>query len=1337
MIRNWTWPAMLALVACGGPPTDDGPIEETSPADTQAETSGGDTGDQPKETQAPEDTSTPTDTPEDSDHSGEPGDSGDTDEPTDTAPTDPSPTGTTGTDTGLQGTGVVETGTATETDTGTPFVPGPCTYDMEYFTWPQPGAPDLDFYLYDESGNEVYADTWSSGNAHYDTVTLGTGRYYSVIRKDGSTLWDPIGFMDQATLSWDLNIFQQEPGFDVQWHELSCPSDAATLDTAWTEPETPPTLPAIWEDDGTHGDCTFALQIRGTYDNGWTDAQEPSFAMYDEERNLLASRAPGLIYNDTQETEILNLSNGRYLVEMHDAGGDGWNGGHLRLVDGTGDIVEVITLESGDEGMAYLNIECDGDTSAYEPWDTDPDVTDIDTAWYRGEAFQGCPIVLAVHAPNNGSEMDYELLDATGNVLRTSADDFPLGIATSEDEQYVYSALPSGDYQLKLIDNGFAGDGWGTWPYLRVYGDLGAFLGGGGHHGPNTDKLYSFSVDCEQDTAQWYAGDVEDLVDDTAWDLGGAWADTDVPETCGYMMEVYGPWDATQGAWEIHDLEGHKLYEILAGDMTLPYAIYRTPVQLPTGGYKLIMKDGSGQGLSNYNVADNFVLRNADGDEVGAWNMGGYGVSSATEYFSVDCADDSASFAWDTAWCEPVTDTSAAGASACGAALKIVAGSWNASAMTAELWDADGNLLLEVESGDIAQSGEHYFPVDMPSGGYHLAIGSSDGTVWPEGAYAQLVSLDGQCAGDALGEAWTLTAQNGLGGERDIWFTHDCEADTAGFAWDSGWCEPVLDTAEMPSGDCGYVARVQGQFGAADMQITLKDSSGAQVWSMPAGTLSGQGVTYFPLNLPSDGYEVVMESTNPYNDGWAIGENVQFLPTEDACVDQAAASEVYALESGWGGTKSAYFTVDCAEDSADFAWDSGWCEPVLDTADAVTSTCGMVARIHAGYDFANYVATLTDADGNVILDIQAGDLTSQGYHHFPIDVPTSGYELYMATTSTWGDSWDGRNGWIQLIPASGTCVDEDAATEKFRLEAFGERTEYLTIDCPGDSGDFAWDSGWCADVIDTADLPAGSCGHVIEVGAGYDYGDMDIQLEDADGNSILSISPGDGQIDAAGIYRFPVDLPTDGYVLTLTDASQWVSNWAEAAYVQIIPLDGGCMDRDLAGEKHHVRYGGEEVVYFEVDCAADSGDFAWDSGFCDVLFEDTAGTGGLSGCQQLLNLTTWYDPADILLEITDDAGLTVFSVDGATDLAYQSEYFFAVDLPTGDYTATLTDRDGDGWSDSPTVPAQATLYAGNGVCMGTEVLAGPWTVEDQDGFSGVAETETFTFSVVCESDTAP
>ncbi len=1339
---------VLALAACGSPP-DDSSIEETGPdesgdpiVDSGIDTeTGKESGDQPTDTDP-----TPTDTGDTS--VTESGDTAETD-PTDTD-TDPV-VGTGGTDTG--DTAPTETApveTAETAETGDTATTGTCVHNLGNYNYPSVGAPDVDFFIYDATGNEVYSNTWSSGTAFTDQVTLPTGHYYTVVRKEGSRLTSPINLMwaDDGSLSHQVSV--QDAGYDVQWMEIDCDADTASLDTAFVVPDTPPVLPAPWEDDGSYGACAFALQQKGTFTSG---ASEASWLLYDEERNLLASTAAGAWANNNQTTHILNLPNGRYLVEMTDTGEDGWNGGLLQLVNGAGDIEEIITLEDGAEGYAYLNVDCATDTSAYTPWDTDPDPTDIDTAWYQGPTWQGCPVSLAVNVSNSyvATTMGFEVLDSSGNVVYADNDAWLWGIQSSDEVQYAYAALPSGDYTLSLIDHATnTATGWGSWEYVRVYGDAGTFLGGGGHHGPNERQDYAFTVDCAQDTAEWSEGAIEDLVDDTGWsDMDAAWRDTDLAETCGYMMEVVTPYSASTGGWEILDLEGHVLYSVAPGDMTQGYAIYRTPVELPTGGYKLRMLDTSNAGFRNYSTSENFRLLDADGDIVEAWGMGGSGYGDVSEYFLLDCEDDTdVVTGWDSGWCEPVLDTAGASGSDCAAALHVAAGS-DFATMGIKLTDSSGNVVLDAAPGTFNQRGDHYLGVDLTSDGYQLDLYSSDNTVWATDAYVEFVSTDGRCAGDEpLTEVYTLNDSNGFGGQRTVWFTHDCAADTGGdFAWDSGWCAPVLDTADAVSGACGYAVHVRRGSTYDEIGLSIHDSDGNLMLSVDPSDVPAVGDYYFSVNLPSDGYAITLEDAHPTQGSlWNPTSFVELLPANGRCVDEEAGTGRMVMAEGHGGSHTQYVTLNCQDDtSGDFAWDSGWCEPVLDSGEQPTGSCGMVAMIYAGYDYANLEASVTDADGNVVLDVQAGDLTRSGYHYLPFEAPSNGYVLHMGTTHSYNDNW-ANNGYIQFIPADGACIDESAASEPFHLKAFGERTEYLTFQCEDDTAeDFAWDSGWCPPVLDTADIPTGDCGYVLEVGTDSDAANMGIDLTDADGTNVFSIEAGDGQLTTDSIHHFPVNLPSNAYKLTLTDSStsSYSDNWFANAYVRVVPVDDGCMDEDLASEKFRVDYDGLEIVDFVVDCPDDTGSFAgWDTGYCsEIIFTeaDTAGVVGLQGCEQLLHLTTWYNTTEMQMEITDDLGNVVFEVDGATDLASKTEYFYAVDLPTGTYTATLTDTQGDSWIESygsSGYKSEATLYQGNGECMGEELIGGPWTVDDLDGVTGVPESVSYTFSVVCDVDTA-
>ncbi len=1339
----------LALVACGDTTPDD---ENPLPSDSGIVDDTGDS--QVVDTETGETETDPTDSGKATDSDTDPTDSGedtsvvlptDTDTDTDTDPVLPTggdtsvivPTG----DTGDSG----DTGHSGDTETGDTAPPiAACTFDLAHFAYPTVGAPNVEFWIYDEAGNEVYSRTFVQGNGWSDQTVLPSGNYYSVVKKDGGLLWDDITIRHTATQVLEATVNPQVAGIDVQWMQIDCADDTAWVeDTAWSEPDVAPTLPPYWEDDGTNGDCAYALQVVGNYDS-YSNTGESGFVLYDDQRNVITSRNGSTWPDNNQDTEVLNLSSGRYLIDLIDTNNDGWNGSFLRLVDGTGDIVDTIELESGGQGYHYLNVDCPTDTAAYDPWDTDPDPTDIDTGWYLGEQYNGCPVVFAVNAPNTyiAPDMSFSVLDSNGNEVYSSSDAWLMGLTSSSEVQYAYTALPEGDYSLILTDSGYSA-GWGVWEFVRMYGENGGFIGGGGHYGPNADMSYPVTVECGGDTGSWYEDEIIDLTDDTGWgDMNEAWRDTDLAETCGYMMEVITPYNASGGGWEIHDLEGHVLYSVAPGDMTQGYAVYRTPIELPTGGYKLKMTDQNGSGFNYYSVPDNFRLLDADGNLVEEWNMGGYGISQATEYFLLDCADDTDVAGWDTGWCEPILDSGNFASGACAAAIHVV-GKYDVNTMGVRLTNNDGEVVADIQPGDLIDQGDHYIPVNLTSNGYHMELYSSDNTTWSYGALVEIIGADGACIDDeVLVEAQTLDSSNSIGGQRDVYFTHSCDEDTSGeFAWDSGWCEPVLDTAEIPTGACGYVVhmRATSNYDADELQVTIKDSDGNQVWQLAAGDLTAAGDYYFPVNLPSDGYEIVLEDFGTYSQYWASGDYVEIIPTSNECLEAEPVTGQLNLENGLGGIKSEYVVLNCEEDTGDeFAWDSAWCEPVLDTASEVTGTCGMVALVYAGYDYASLEATLTDSQGNVVFELNAGDLDRQGYHYLPFNAPTEGYTLHMSTAHSYNDFW-ANNGYIQFMSADGACVDESTATEQFNLLAFGERTEYLTFDCEDDTAEFAWDSGWCPGVLDTADIPTGDCAYVVEVGAGYDYTDMVVNLVDADGNEILDIAAGDGQLSKDTIHYFPVNLPSNGYTLTLEDNSTYSTYWDSAAYVRIVPADGACLDEELASERYSVHYDGLEIVNFEVECGDDTASFGgWDTGWCgEELFGDTAI--GLTGCEQLLQLTTWYSDNEMQLEITDDAGNVVFSVDGATDFAAREELFYAVDLPTGDYTMTLTDTQGDSWIESYGIQgykAEATLYYGNGTCMSDDVITGPHTNEDLDGKTGTPESQSFTFSVVCDADTA-
>ncbi len=1184
----WSLPLAMVLAACGtGPdddtqPTDTDPIVETDPTDTGAV----ETDTDPTETDTGK-TETDTD-PVETDTDPVETDTDPVETDTDPVETDTDPVET-DTDTDLPiDTGVTVLPTDTG-DTGTPVLPTDtappapiCQYELRFFPWGSTGEA-ADFYLYDGSGNLILEEDFAPGATENHVVTLPSGHYYRVIRKPGENLRGNVALYTEPAGLFTAALSQTTPGYDVKWFDISCADDGGLTDTGWTQPDEAPVLPPIWEDDGTHGTCAYALQLVSDFDH-WSQPGEAGFVLYDDELNVLASRAPGLWKSGEMAQEILELTDGRYLVDMSDLGGDGWHGGHLRLVDGDGTIVETITLEDGDAGYHYLTVDCAEDTGPFEGWDTDPDVTDIDTGWYLGAEYRGCPVTIAVNTANAQNDMAFEILDASGAVVYDDLDAWPIGIVSSADVQYAYTALPAGDYTLRLQDKGTLGTGWGTWPFVRVHDAAdGTYLGGGGHHSKGEFVDYAISVDCGGDTGSWYAGDVEDLTDDTGWSMGVDWYDTDLPESCGFMVEVAAPQDPTGGAWEIHDQDGRQLFLTQPGDMELPFGLYRTPVELPSGLYRMRMIDELGRGFSNWQAPENFRILDASGEVIHAFSM----ASSATktdEWFLLDCADDTDTPVYPEGWCPPVLEDTAVGmVDDCAAALHIRAG-YSASDMGVVLYDSQGVEIASVSEGELTQQGDHFVPLGrLPSDGYHAVLTSASGNAWSSSAFVQLVAADGRCVdeGEPLSEAWTLTTDNGFGGHRDVWFTHDCAADSGSFGWDTGWCEPVLDTAEQGSGACSYAVKVQAGSDYASMAAELTDVDGNVVWTLNAGDLGGKGVYWFPVNLPTGHYGLTREATG-YTKYWATGSQVQIVPTSGACVDEAGATEVYTLVSGWNGIQTDWLSIECGDDTAGFL-DTGFCAPVLDASESVDGACGMVALIYAGYDYVNMGVTLTDSLGNEVLRVDPGDLTFQGHHYVPFEAPTEGYELHMWTNNPSNRNWS--TGYVQLMSASGQCIDESTASETFTVTAYGENTEFLSIDCEEDTaGAFTWPVDWCPEVLESTEVPTGDCGFVLEVKTGFDAYDMAITVTDEAGAEVLKIAANDGQLQRNRIHYFPLSLSAQTYDLKLEDASQYSTTWDANGKVRLVPNDGACLLEDGATEAWSVTANSLNEVSFEVTC---------------------------------------------------------------------------------------------------------------------------------------------------------
>ncbi len=693
---------------------------------------------------------------------------------------------------------------------------------------------------------------------------------------------------------------------------------------------------------------------------------------------------------------------------------------------------------------------------------------------------------------------------------------------------------------------------------------------------------------------------------------------------------------------------------------------------------------------------------------------------------------DSADWAGSTN-CDSDLDTDGYPTGECSYVVEIVAGADFAD-MVVELTDAQGNVMLDVQAGDLTAEGTYYLQVTLPSNGYHLDLQDADpaSDAWEAGASVRVMPASGTCLfEDQATDAYTVTED----GHEHAYMVLECASDTA-WTPDSGFCEYYVDTASLPSGSCGYLLAVNAGADHADMQITIENSDGDEVYQLAAGDLTEAGLSYHPLNLPTDGYAITWTDEGA-DDAWASDAWFELvpMPAGETCPGLGAEGTTqYDLPSGHDGQRAAYVVLNCAEDSADtaFAWDSSWCEPDLPLDDVTTGACAYVLEVNAAYDYADMVIELTDADGNVVIDIQQGDVPSTGLHHYPVTLPSSGYHLHMEDASSWSTSWSG-GAYARLVPVSQGCILEDEALESHRVSANHVFDLNFILQCDEDTADtFTWDSDWCEPVLDSATTPVGDCAYVVEVTADFDYAYMDIHLADSEGYTILDIDAGD--LTAAGVTYYPVNLPTDGYTLTMKDTyPHFVSQWAANGQVRLIPVNAGCLDEELASEAFRVDYGGEEIVHFELDCADDTASFGWDSGWCDVIFPDTA---ALSGCEQLIEIDTYWG-SEMGIEIVDSSGTLIFDIDPG-DLAGYSAYLYTLEMPTGHYQLTLTDDGGNGWIDGGTwAPGSIAIWEGNGVCAGDNAFFGPYTLPDTNGDTDTSDNrQVFYMSVDCAADTS-
>ncbi len=1235
-----------------------------------------------------------------------------------------------------------------------------CTMEFSWTAQSTWYTGDAFFSVYDEDGNLVFTENFDNATGWDREEILSSGNYYAVMYYDYgySPLSNDFSVTETSTGETEATISMDLSGYDWEWFTVDCADDTAWSgqETGWEDPEEgdmPPELTPFWSDTydtADDGNCTFMLQMVGptqpTWPYDYTLGDEIAYTLFDDEKNVVDSMAFNDVDINRNYIRPVNLDAGRYMVHLQDSAGDGWEGGYLRVVTPDGDIVENLYLESGEsDDYVYLDLECEGDT--FEHWDSAPDLEN-DTAWWAPDPYFGCPLMIALNTDGRAYEMDFNITDAvTGDIVYASTDEWLGGIVESGDVQYASLALPDGSYNLNLIEDNTYYGGWNYYSWVRAYDTEGGFVAGGGLFGTSGTAVYPFDWACTTDTSAWWPDEIDAMRDDSGWTMGQGWADTDLAETCGFTVEVLTPYNASGGAWEIYDLEGHLLYSTTAGDMTNNYATYHTPVELPTGGYRFRMIDTNNTGYNNWSYPENFRLYDASGTLVESWGMGGSGIGSADEWFIVDCQDDTDSdtYTWPSDWCEPLLDTSMGFSDgACSAVLHIDAG-YDYYDMGVTLKDSDGNVVIEIEPGDLTQAGDFYYSIDFPSDGYQILLEDAAGYTWDSTAFVEVLQGDG-CVEDmeTVAGPWDVSWNNteAIGGQWDEYFIHSCGDDTGdSFTWDSGWCEPILDTADVAEGACSYVLAVRSGYDYADMQITITDSDDNEVIQIAAGDLTAEGMFYFPVNMPTDGYTITWSDESTWSEYWDYDAWFQLIPVESGsqCVDlDFDGTEQYTLPSGFGGERTEYLALNCAEDTADtfFEWDTDWCEPVLDSGEQVSGACGYVLEVRADFDYYDMVIELTDSEGNSLVDIQQNDLSSSGYHYFPVNLPSDGYHLHMEDASAWSTAW-GTNAHVRLIPADGECLYEDQALESYTVSEFGVADEYFILNCEEDTGDtFSWDTDWCEPILDSAEMPTGDCAYVLEVVADYDYPYMAINITDADGNEIIDIAAGD--LTAEDRYYYPINLPTNGYTMTLLDDYTWgISQWGPDAYVRLIPVEEGCFDPEASdAEEYRVDFNGEEIVNFEVDCADDTAEFAWDSAWCEVILEDTAGTGGLTGCEQLIDISTYYG-YQMGVEITDASGTVIFDID-YSDLGYYTQYFYTVNMPTGGYQITLYDDGGNGWADYGTyAPGEITIYEGNGVCMGEEAIFGPYTLPDTNGPTDYTDNEmSFNIWVDCAADTS-
>ncbi len=1236
-----------------------------------------------------------------------------------------------------------------------PTIP-PCTMEFSWNATSNWAYADAFFSVYDEDGNEVFTESFDDATSWNREEVLASGTYYAVMNYEGGfgALGNPFEVTEVRTGASQASLTMDLAGYDWEWFSVACDDDTAWvgLETGWSAPaegELPPGLTPFWsdtQDTALDGTCTFLLQMvgppLGSPPHDYSRGGEISWYLFDDHQNLLDRMMPGDVATNRAYERPITLTAGRYLFNLRDTAADGWEGGYLRVVTPDGDIIENLTLESGSEDHVYLDLECEG--AAHTGWDTSAGLPTNDTGWWSSGPYRGCPLTLSMNTDGSAWDMDFAIVDTvTGMTVYSTSDAWIRGIHEAGSPQQASLALPTGTYELELLEQSAPYTGWSADAWVRLYDDAGSFVAGGGHtvSGTTTSTVYPFTWSCATDSAAWTGSELDALRADTGWSMGPGWYDTDVPEGCGHMVEVLTPSNPLGGGWELYDDAGTLLYSVATGSMTQANTTYHTPVQLPSGGYRFRMLDTNGAGYAVYGHPQNFRIHDDSGHMVESFGMGGWGVTVAEEWFVVDCEDDTSGWT-DSGWCPPTTIDTSTGSMGgpCDAFIEVVA-DYDFNQMGVTIEDDAGHVLFDLQPGDLTNPGTYHYAFSMPSGGYHVLLEDSTGYTWSSSASVSIKRGEG-CASDfeTLAGPWKLDYSNdeAIGGQWDTWLDYTCDADTSVWSgWDSGWCEPVLDSADFAQGACAYMLVVRSGYDHADMEISIEDSSGTSVFDISAGDLTDEDMYHFPLNLPTDGYTITWSDASTHSETWDYDAWFQLVPAEpgSACLEAAADSPVYTLPWGYGGTRTEHVALHCAEDTSDtfFQWDSGWCTPVLDSGEQPTGACGYVLEVRADYDHDDMVVELSDSEGNLLVDIKPGDLTSSGYHYYPVNLPTDGYHLHLEDVSPGSANW-GSNAHVRLLTTNGACLDGEPASESYTVSEFGELDAYFVLGCEEDTGDsFSWDSGWCEPILDSGEVPTGDCAYVLEVTSDYDYMYMAINLTDADGNELLDIAAGD--ITSESVTYYPVNLPTNGYTLTLLDDYPWsVSSWGPDAHVRVIPVDDDCFDPDVEAEEWRVDVFGEEIIHFEVDCADDTAAFAWDSAWCDAVVPDTA---ALTGCEQLIDVSA-YNGYQMGIEIADSSGNVIFDIDHG-DLGWWAQYLYAVDMPTGGYQLTLTDASGYGWDwyPDPLLHGSLTIWEGNGVCAGEEALFGPYTLPDANGSTDTTPNEAvFNLWVDCDADTS-